>query len=69
MNPSPGQQGPAKYFWRTLPRAATPKRSVTERIADFLEVYGGMDEQTAQIQASRCLQCPDAALHRRVSHG
>ena len=49
----------AKYAWFELPAAAPPKRSATDRLADFLEVYGPYDEATAREQASRCLQCPE----------
>lgn len=49
----------AKYAWFELPGVEPPKRSATERLADFLEVYGPYDEATAREQASRCLQCPE----------
>ena len=48
-----------QYRWRELPREHLPRRSATERLADFLEVYGPYDEQTAREQASRCIQCPE----------
>jgi glutamate synthase (NADPH/NADH) small chain len=48
-----------KYAWRELPRQDLPKRSAAARIADFLEVYGPYDEETAREQASRCVQCPE----------
>ncbi len=48
-----------KHAWFELPGAKPPPRSATERIADFLEVYGPYDEATAREQASRCLQCPE----------
>jgi len=49
----------SKYAWRELMRRDLPKRPATERVADFLEIYGLYDEQTAREQASRCLQCPN----------
>jgi glutamate synthase (NADPH/NADH) small chain len=48
-----------KYAWHDLPRASVPKRPAAERLADFLEIYGPYDEQTAREQAARCIQCPD----------
>jgi glutamate synthase (NADPH) small chain len=48
-----------KYAWREVARADLRKRSAAERVADFLEIYGPYDEQTAREQASRCVQCPD----------
>lgn len=49
----------SKYAWRELAGHGLPKRSATERAADFLEIYGLFDEQTAREQASRCIQCPN----------
>jgi glutamate synthase (NADPH/NADH) small chain len=49
----------SKYAWREFARQELPKRSVSERGADFLEIYGLFDEATAREQASRCLQCPN----------
>jgi glutamate synthase (NADPH/NADH) small chain len=49
----------SKYAWRELARLDLPKRPAAERVADFLEIYGLYDEQTAREQASRCLQCPN----------
>ncbi len=48
-----------KFAWHDLPREELHKRSVAERLADFLEIYGSYDEGTAQAQAARCIQCPD----------
>ncbi|MEO6001917.1 MAG: NAD(P)-dependent oxidoreductase [Opitutus sp.] len=48
----------SKYSWLTIPRAAPPKRSATERVADFLEIYAHYDEAAVREQASRCIQCP-----------
>ena len=50
-----------KFAWHALPREDPHKRSVSERLADFLEIYGPFDEQTAREQATRCIQCPDPA--------
>ncbi|HEV2394864.1 MAG TPA: NAD(P)-dependent oxidoreductase [Verrucomicrobiae bacterium] len=49
----------SKYAWRELTRQGLPKRSASERAADFLEIYGLYDEATAREQASRCIQCPN----------
>lgn len=49
----------SKYAWRELAQQGLPKRSATERAADFLEIYGLYDEATAREQASRCIQCPN----------
>src|SRR5512136_1182097 len=48
-----------KYAWRELAQKGLPKRSASERVADFLEIYGLYDEATAREQASRCIQCPN----------
>jgi glutamate synthase (NADPH/NADH) small chain len=53
QNPNP------KYAWRELAHKGLPKRSASERVADFLEIYGLYDEATAREQASRCIQCPN----------
>ncbi len=47
------------HNWARIARAAPPKRSATERVADFLEIYSEYDEATAREQASRCIQCPE----------
>ena len=49
----------AKYAWRTIQRAAPPKRGATERVQDFREIYSEYDEATVRAQASRCIQCPN----------
>ena len=41
-----------------IPRQSVPKQKPAERILNFREVYLGFDEETARIEASRCLQCP-----------
>lgn len=48
----------ATHAWRDISRVDVPKRSVEERIADFLEIYTTLDEETAREQAIRCVQCP-----------
>lgn len=48
-----------KHNWRYIARETPPKRSATERICDFDEIYGLFDEATARAQASRCINCPD----------
>lgn len=48
-----------KHAWQDVPRVDIAKRPATERLADFLEIYGHYDEATAREQATRCIQCPD----------
>lgn len=50
-----------RFAWHEVPRAELQKRSVADRLADFLEIYGHYDENTAREQAMRCVQCPDPA--------
>jgi glutamate synthase (NADPH) small chain len=45
--------------WREVARAPVQKRTAADRLADFLEIYGALDEEAAREQASRCVQCPD----------
>ena len=59
MRDAVSQQPNPKYAWRELARKGLPKRSASERVADFLEIYGLYDEATAREQASRCIQCPN----------
>ena len=63
MNSSAAAAMPAannsKYAWRTIARAAPPKRVAADRIGDFREIYGDYDEQAVRAQASRCIQCPN----------
>lgn len=58
MPACPPPPPPAKYNWSAIARAAPPKRSATERIGDYREIYGEFDEATVRAQASRCIQCP-----------
>jgi glutamate synthase (NADPH/NADH) small chain len=59
MSDTVSQPPDAKYAWRELAHKGLPKRSASERVADFLEIYGLYDEATAREQASRCIQCPN----------
>jgi glutamate synthase (NADPH) small chain len=59
MSDTVSQRPISKYAWRELAQRGLPKRSASERVADFLEIYGLYDEQTAREQASRCIQCPN----------
>jgi len=59
MSDTVSQPPGAKYAWRELAHKGLPKRSASERVADFLEIYGLYDEATAREQASRCIQCPN----------
>jgi glutamate synthase (NADPH) small chain len=59
MSDAVSQQPNPKYAWRELAHKGLPKRSASERVADFLEIYGLYDETTAREQASRCVQCPN----------
>lgn len=55
---------PAKHNWRNIARQTSPKRSAEERICDFDEIYGLLDEKTVREQASRCINCPDPSCSR-----
>jgi glutamate synthase (NADPH/NADH) small chain len=59
MSDTVSQQPNPKYAWREQAHKGLPKRSASERVADFLEIYGLYDEATAREQASRCIQCPN----------
>jgi glutamate synthase (NADPH) small chain len=59
MSPTAPQSRNRKYAWCDVDPQGPPKRSATDRVADFLEVYGPFDEATARAQASRCIQCPE----------
>lgn len=60
---SPADQPPIDltHAWRDIPRVDAPRRPVTDRVADFLEIYATLDEETAREQAMRCVQCPHPA--------
>lgn len=49
----------ARYAWCQLPKLDAPKRSATDRLGDFLEIYSFLDEETARQQAARCIECPE----------
>jgi glutamate synthase (NADPH) small chain len=59
MSDSSAHTSNPKSAWREVARAPVQKRSAADRLADFLEIYGPLDEQSAREQASRCVQCPD----------
>ncbi len=59
MSETSSQSLNSKYAWRELTCQGLPKRSASDRAADFLEIYGLYDEATAREQASRCIQCPN----------
>ncbi|CAG0994733.1 partial glutamate synthase (NADPH/NADH) small chain, partial [Anaerolineae bacterium] len=42
-----------------IPRQTVHKQKPAERVHNFSEVYLGFDEETAKLEASRCLQCPE----------
>jgi glutamate synthase (NADPH/NADH) small chain len=42
-----------------IPRQSVPKQKPAARVHNFSEVYLGFDVETAKLEASRCLQCPD----------
>ncbi len=42
-----------------IPRESVPQQDPKERIGNFFEVYEGYDAETAIIEATRCLQCPE----------
>jgi len=42
-----------------IPRQVMHKQKPAARVHNFSEVYLGFDEATAQLEASRCLQCPE----------
>jgi len=56
---SPADQQ-SKYAWSLIGRATPPKRPAAERVGDFREIYSEFNEETAQAQASRCIQCPQS---------
>ena len=65
----PTPSWPAKHNWRYIPRVSPPKRTVLERICDFDEIYGLLDEAAVREQASRCINCPDPACARTCPLG
>jgi glutamate synthase (NADPH) small chain len=55
------QRTDEQHAWLEVERMDAPKRSATDRVADFLEVYSDLDEESAREQAARCIQCPNPA--------
>jgi glutamate synthase (NADPH/NADH) small chain len=49
-----------KYAWRNIDREEEPRRAPALRLADFAQTFHPYDEHTAQEQASRCVECPNA---------
>src|SRR5437868_6234394 len=47
----------------TVPRAAIPKRPVTERIGDYRHVYQPLPAPELRRQASRCMDCGVPTCH------
>jgi glutamate synthase (NADPH/NADH) small chain len=47
-----------------IPPQPVPKRAPEERVKDWSEIYLPLDLETAQIEASRCIQCPAAPCSR-----
>ena len=45
------------WYFGDADRRAQPEREPAQRIADFTEVVGGLDEAQARYEASRCLSC------------
>ena len=60
MNPSGESVPRSKYDWILVSREAPPKRTASLRVLDYNEIYAIYDEDTAQEQARRCIQCPNA---------
>ena len=51
-----------------IPRQHPRELDAEQRLDNFDEVSKGFDEQTALIEANRCLQMPKAALHHGLPH-
>jgi glutamate synthase (NADPH) small chain len=49
----------ARYAWSQVDKVEPPKRSATDRVSDFLDIYTLLDAETARQQAMRCIQCPE----------
>ena len=60
MNPAGESVPRSKYDWIRVSREAPPKRTASQRVLDYNEIYAVYDERTAQEQARRCIQCPNA---------
>jgi glutamate synthase (NADPH/NADH) small chain len=59
MSPMQTPVWTAKHAWAEFSRESPAKRSARERSTEFREIYSIYDEQTARVQASRCIQCPE----------
>lgn len=59
MNHESKPNADAKFAWREVGKIEPAKRSATERVSDFFEIYSFLDEETARRQALRCIQCPE----------
>ncbi len=60
MKPAGDSVPRSKYDWILVSREAPPKRTAELRVLDYNEIYAVYDEKTAQEQARRCIQCPNA---------
>lgn len=58
MPPETSNSLPQKYAWRATDRSTLPERPATDRVHDYREIYGSLDEATVIAQARRCIQCP-----------
>src|ERR1039457_7288774 len=59
MSDTVSQPSGSKYAWRELAHKGLPKRSASERVADFFKITAVYAEAEAGEQASRCIQCPN----------
>jgi len=48
-------------------RAEIPKREVTDRSQDFIEIYNHKDEELVRTQAARCMDCGTPFCHQSVT--
>merc|ERR1719236_355810 len=61
-------QGKPKRGFIEYDRADLPKRSATERAADFQEIYATKDMEQIQTQAARCMDCGTPFCHQSVTN-
>jgi NADPH-dependent glutamate synthase beta subunit-like oxidoreductase len=45
------------WYFAEAGQRRQPERELAERVADFAEIVGGLDEQQARYESSRCLSC------------
>jgi 2-oxoacid:acceptor oxidoreductase delta subunit (pyruvate/2-ketoisovalerate family) len=45
------------WYYSDAPHAMRPRLAIGRRVADFGEVVGGLDEETALYEARRCMSC------------